>query len=74
MTYSGALFKKPEEELSQAQENKYENILQKLNLKAGDHILEVGCGWGGFMEYAARNGIKVTGVTISKEQYDYAKK
>ena len=55
MTYSGALFKKPEEELSQAQENKYENILQKLNLKAGDHILEVGCGWGGFMEYAARD-------------------
>ena len=74
MTYSGALFKKPEEELSQAQENKYENILQKLNLKVGDHILEVGCGWGGFMEYAARNGIKVTGVTISKEQYEYAKK
>lgn len=74
MTYSGALFKRPEEELSKAQENKYENILKKLNLKVGDHILEVGCGWGGFMEYAARQGVKVTGVTISKEQYEFAKK
>ncbi|MDC0230304.1 class I SAM-dependent methyltransferase, partial [Deltaproteobacteria bacterium] len=56
------------------QENKYQNILNKLKPKAGDHILDVGCGWGGFMEYAARNGFKVTGITISKEQYEYAKK
>ena len=74
MTYSSAIFKSDEEGLSLAQENKYENILKKLKLKDGDHILEVGCGWGGFMEYAARKGVKVTGVTISKEQYDFAKK
>ncbi|MBC7538458.1 MAG: class I SAM-dependent methyltransferase [Bacteriovorax sp.] len=73
MTYSSALFKINNEELQSAQENKYENILQWLNLKAGDHILEIGCGWGGFMEYAAKKGLKVTGVTISNEQYEFAK-
>ena len=74
MTYSSAIFNSTDEELLSAQENKYERILKKLKLKNGDHILEVGCGWGGFMEYAARNGFKVTGVTISKEQYEFAKK
>ena len=74
MTYSSAIFNSTDEELLSAQENKYERILKKLKLKNGDHILEVGCGWGGFMEYAARNGVKVTGVTISKEQYEFAKK
>ena len=74
MTYSSAIFSSTDEELLSAQENKYERILKKLKLKNGDHILEVGCGWGGFMEYAARNGFKVTGVTISKEQYEFAKK
>ncbi len=74
MTYSSAIFNSIDEELLSAQENKYERILKKLKLKNGDHILEVGCGWGGFMEYAARNGFKVTGVTISKEQDEFAKK
>ena len=74
MTYSSAIFNSTDEELLSAQENKYERILKKLKLKNEDHILEVGCGWGGFMEYAARNGFKVTGVTISKEQYEFAKK
>ena len=74
MTYSSAIFKSSNEKLSDAQENKYQNILNKLKPKAGDHILDVGCGWGGFMEYAAINGFKVTGITISKEQYEYAKK
>ena len=74
MTYSSAIFNSTDEELLSAQENKYERILKNLKLKNGDHILEVGCGWGGFMEYAARNGFKVTGVTISKEQYEFAKK
>ena len=74
MTYSGAIFKSDDEGLLLAQENKYENILKKLKLKEGDHILEVGCGWGGFMDYAARKGVKVTGLTISKEQYEFAKK
>jgi len=74
MTYSGAIFKSDDQGLLLAQENKYENILKKLKLKEGDHILEVGCGWGGFMDYAARKGVKVTGLTISKEQYEFAKK
>ena len=74
MTYSSAIFNNLNDELFLAQENKYEKILKSLKLKGGEHILEVGCGWGGFMEYAARKGIKVTGVTISKEQYDFAKK
>ncbi len=73
MTYSSALFKQKNISLLEAQNNKYQNILDQLNLKAGDHILEVGCGWGGFMEYAAQKGVKVTGITISKEQHDFAK-
>jgi len=74
MTYSSAIFNSIDEELLSAQENKYERILKKLKLKNGDHILEVGCGWGGFMEYAAGKGVKITGVTISIEQYEFAKK
>ena len=74
MTYSSAIFNSTDEELLSAQENKYERILKKLKLKNGDHILEVGCGWGGFMEYAAGKGVKITGVTISIEQYEFAKK
>tara|TARA_Y100001970_G_C14195385_1_gene837766 strand:- start:462 stop:1655 length:1194 start_codon:yes stop_codon:yes gene_type:complete len=73
MTYSSAIFENINDDLFRAQENKYEKILKNLNIKSGDHILEVGCGWGGFMEYAAKKGIKVTGVTISEEQYNFAK-
>ena len=73
MTYSSAYFKKDSETLEKAQENKYKSIIDQLGVKAGDHILEIGCGWGGFGEYAAsKRGLKVTGLTISKEQYDYA--
>tara|TARA_Y100000739_G_scaffold187874_1_gene166952 strand:+ start:1662 stop:2873 length:1212 start_codon:yes stop_codon:yes gene_type:complete len=75
MTYSSALFKKDSETLEKAQENKYESIIDQLGVSPGDHILEIGCGWGGFCEYAAaKRGIKVTGLTISQEQYDYAVK
>lgn len=73
MTYSSALFDRPGLDLRSAQERKYQNILDQLNLKEGDHILEVGCGWGGFLEYAAQKGVRVTGITISKEQYEYTK-
>jgi cyclopropane-fatty-acyl-phospholipid synthase len=73
MTYSSAYFNKETETLEKAQENKYKSIIDQLGVKAGDHILEIGCGWGGFGEYAAsKRGLKVTGLTISKEQYDYA--
>lgn len=75
MTYSSALYNgNTNLSLQEAQTAKYDNILKELNLMAGDHVLEVGCGWGGFIEHAANKGIKVTGATISKEQYDFAKK
>ncbi|MFO1083431.1 MAG: cyclopropane-fatty-acyl-phospholipid synthase family protein [Reyranellaceae bacterium] len=74
MTYSSALYGdergKP---LEVAQRAKYERILDQIEAKQGDSILEIGCGWGGFAETAARRGMRVTGVTISKEQLDYAR-
>ena len=73
MTYSSALFQNLEDEsLESAQKNKYQKIIDSLNLKSGDNILEIGCGWGGFIEHASKLGINVTGLTISKEQFEYA--
>jgi len=49
-------------------------MVDEMGVKAGDHVLEIGCGWGGFAEYAAKErGLKVTGLTISEEQFKYAK-
>ena len=74
MTYSSAIFKSSNEKLSEAQENKYQNILNKLKPKDGDHILDVGCGWGGFAEYLGKNyNVKLDCITISKKQYQFAK-
>jgi len=73
MTYSSAYFQKPDDSLESAQAQKYEALCRKLRLKRGDHVLEIGCGWGGFAEHAARqHGVKLTGITISKEQLTYA--
>jgi cyclopropane-fatty-acyl-phospholipid synthase len=73
MTYSSALFKDGQESLEQAQTNKYAALCDSLNLKPGDHVLEIGCGWGGFAEFAAKErGLRVTGLTISQEQHDFA--
>jgi cyclopropane-fatty-acyl-phospholipid synthase len=74
MTYSSALYEgEAEKPLEAAQIAKYERILTQLGARQGDSILEIGCGWGGFAEVAARRGMRVTGVTISKEQLDYAR-
>ena len=74
MTYSSAYFKSDNETLESAQRNKYELICNSLDLKPGDNVLDIGCGWGGFLEYAAKNrGINLTGITISDAQYKYAK-
>jgi cyclopropane-fatty-acyl-phospholipid synthase len=74
MTYSAAYFKDYEETLTQAQYNKYEALCQKIHLKPTDHVLEIGCGWGGFAEYAAKHyGCKIRAVTISEAQFQYAK-
>ncbi|MEL7116488.1 MAG: cyclopropane-fatty-acyl-phospholipid synthase family protein [Pseudomonadota bacterium] len=73
MTYSSALFQTGQESLEKAQEAKYAALADAIGAKPGDHVLEIGCGWGGFAEYAAKErGLKVTGVTISKEQHAYA--
>lgn len=73
MTYSSALFKSGQESLEKAQIQKYASICDQMEMKEGDHLLEIGCGWGGFAEYAAsQRGARVTGLTISREQHDYA--
>ena len=73
MTYSSALFETGQESLEVAQTRKYASMVDEMGAKPGDRVLEIGCGWGGFAEYAARErGLHVTGLTISKEQYDYA--
>ena len=74
MTYSSALFKSKEEPLAKAQINKYESICKSLEIKEGDNVLEIGCGWGGFAEYAVKTrGVNITGLTLSKEQLEYSK-
>ncbi len=73
MTYSSALFETGQESLEKAQIAKYASMVDQIGAKPGDHILEIGCGWGGFAEYAAKErGLRVTGLTISKEQLKYA--
>jgi len=74
MTYSSAYFYKDEISLEEAQIAKYESLCQKLNLHKDLHILEIGSGWGGFSLYVAKKyGCKITTITISDEQYKYAK-
>jgi cyclopropane-fatty-acyl-phospholipid synthase len=69
MTYSSALFSGDTTlSLHAAQTAKYQRIVDALGLRAGDHVLEIGCGWGGFAEHAAKLGVRVTGVTISPSQ------
>jgi cyclopropane-fatty-acyl-phospholipid synthase len=74
MTYSSAIFGTGQESLEKAQTAKYKSMVDQIGAQPGDHVLEIGCGWGGFAEYAAKErGLKVTGLTISREQYDYAR-
>lgn len=75
MTYSSAIFKSEQTTLLEGQIEKYDRICRELKLKPTDHVLEIGCGWGGFSAYAAKNyGCRITAVTISKEQFDFALK
>ncbi|MFV0490380.1 MAG: class I SAM-dependent methyltransferase [Pseudorhodobacter sp.] len=74
MTYSSALFSNGQESLETAQTRKYASLVDRMGAQPDDHVLEIGCGWGGFAEYAAgKRGLKVTGLTISQEQYDFAR-
>ncbi|HYJ30454.1 MAG TPA: cyclopropane-fatty-acyl-phospholipid synthase family protein [Allosphingosinicella sp.] len=76
MTYSSAVFAEPisaTEPLQQAQARKNRLLLDRLGLQPGQHLLEIGCGWGGFAETAARDyGVRVTGLTLSREQQAFA--
>jgi cyclopropane-fatty-acyl-phospholipid synthase len=73
MTYSSALFESGQESLEAAQTAKYKQMVDEMGAQPGDHILEIGCGWGGFAEYAAKErGLKVTCLTISEQQFNYA--
>ncbi len=72
MTYSSAVYATGAETLEQAQAEKYARMADKIALKPGDRVLEIGCGWGGFAELAAQRGAFVTALTLSKEQKAYA--
>lgn len=74
MTYSSARFDRaPGASLADGQRAKYRALAETMQLKPGEHVLEIGCGWGGFAEFAATEfGARVTGLTISDEQFDFA--
>ena len=76
LTYSSAIFNgNLSGDLAEAQIAKYERILAEINPPVGGHILEIGCGWGGFAEYAAKSrGVRVTGITLSPSQLEFAEK
>ncbi|EKS39830.1 SAM-dependent methyltransferase [Afipia broomeae] len=75
MTYSSALFEDGTNDLTAAQHNKYRRLAEAINLQPGQKVLEIGCGWGGFAEYVAKNyDVRVVGLTISTEQRDFALK
>lgn len=74
MTYSCALYRSEGETLEEAQRNKLRAILDKASIGADDHVLEIGCGWGSFaLEAVHTTGCRVTGITISRAQYDLAR-
>lgn len=73
MTYSGAEFQDPAQELEAAQHHKLARILDLLPLKPDAEVLEIGCGWGGLALAAGRRGARVTGVTLSRQQLDHAR-
>lgn len=73
MTYSAALYDDANSTLEAAQRNKYRRLAEAVGIAPGDHVLEIGCGWGGFAEFAAGElGCRVTGLTLSSEQLAFA--
>ena len=74
LTYSSAIFDHKSKNLSDAQNNKYQKLIDLINPNNGDKVLEIGCGWGGFAEYLGKKyDVKLDCITISKKQFEYAK-
>ncbi len=75
MTYSSAIFADGANSLESAQNDKYRSLAKRAGITPDSHVLEIGCGWGGFAEFVAREiGAKVTGLTISREQLEFARR
>lgn len=73
MVYSCAYFETPDDTLEEAQRNKLDHICRKLRLKPGEQFLDIGCGWGALVCWAARHyGVRAHGITLSQQQHDYA--
>ena len=74
LTYSSAIYKNQNDTLEIAQENKYQQLINLLNIKDNNKVLEIGCGWGGFSEYLAKNyNVSIDSITISKKQFEFTK-
>ena len=74
LTYSSAIFENENQLLSEAQNNKYQKLINLIKPKDNSKVLEIGCGWGGFAEYFGKKyNAKLDCITISKKQYDFAK-
>ena len=75
LTYSSAVYKNDKDDLEIAQRNKFQELINLMNIKDGNKVLEIGCGWGGFAEFLAKNyDVSVDCITISKNQYEFTKK
>ncbi len=75
LTYSSAVYKNEKDDLEIAQRNKFQELINLMNIKDGNKVLEIGCGWGGFAEFLAKNyDVCVDCITISKNQYEFTKK
>ena len=75
LTYSSAVYKNEKDDLEIAQRNKFQELINLMNIKDGNKVLEIGCGWGGFAEFIAKNyDVSVDCITISKNQYEFTKK
>jgi len=74
LTYSSAVYENSNDSLEQAQQNKFKKLIDLLEVKDGDKVLEIGCGWGGFSEYLAKNyNVTIDCITISKKQFEFTK-
>ena len=74
LTYSSAIFNEHSKNLAEAQNNKYQKLIDLIKPNNGDKVLEIGCGWGGFAEYLCKKyDVKLDCITISKKQFEYAK-